>query len=91
MAVFESLFVVAAVLVGLVTALTELIKKTVPNLSKNLVPIIAFVLGVVLGLLSYPFTELPIDQRAWAGAIAGLAATGLYELAFNPRPGKADK
>lgn len=88
---FENVFVVAAVLVALVTALTELIKQTAPKIPKNYVPVIAFLVGIGLGLLSYPFTDLPLDQRAWAGAFAGLASTGLFELAFNPRRGYADK
>lgn len=82
----EAVLIFAGVLVAIVIALVELVKTTVA-VPKNLVPLIGFIIGLVVALAAYPFTELPWDHRLWAGAFAGLAATGLFELAFNKRPG----
>ena len=76
----------ASLLVPIITAVTELIKHST-NLPKNVVPIISFVVGLLVSALAYPFTALTLDLRLWAGGLAGLAATGLFELALNPRPG----
>lgn len=45
------------------------------------------VIGLLIGVVAYPFTELDLTLRLWAGGLAGLSATGLFELAFNNRPG----
>jgi len=34
-----------------------------------------------------PFTEMGLVLRLWAGGLAGLSATGLFELAFSKRSG----
>jgi hypothetical protein len=82
----EQVLIFATILVPIVTALVELVKRTV-KMPRNFVPLLAFVLGFVVAALAYPFTDLAIDLRLWAGAFAGLAATGLFELTMNPRKG----
>lgn len=68
----------ALVLVPIITALVEVVKKTVST-PINLIPLIAIVIGLLVGAL-YTFTELPLTSRLWAGLLAGMAATGLFEL-----------
>lgn len=85
---FESVYLFAAVLVVVVTGIVEMIKLTFPKMPKNYVPVMAFVVGILLGIAGATFTHLGIEERIWAGAFAGLAATGLFELAFNPRAGQ---
>ncbi|TDQ39250.1 holin [Aureibacillus halotolerans] len=81
----------ASVLVGVVTALTQIIKTAVPHLSKNYVPLIALCLGVLVGAAAYPFAEgLDLTARLWAGGFAGLASTGLFEIG-NERKGSTGK
>lgn len=82
----EPIMVFATLLVPIIAAVVELIKRT-KDMPKNYVPIISFVVGLVLGLVAYPFTDLPFDLRLWAGGLAGLSATGLFELALNARAG----
>jgi hypothetical protein len=82
----EAVLIFAGILVAIVIALVELVKATVV-VPKNLVPLIGFIIGLIVALAAYPFTELPWDYRLWAGAFAGLSATGLFELAFKNRPG----
>ena len=79
----------ATILLPIVTGLTQLAKQTIPKLSKNLVPIVALIIGLLIGWLAAPLTDLSWVLRLWSGGLAGLASTGLIELAFNPRSGEA--
>lgn len=69
----------ATVLTPIILALVELVKK-VPKIPVNLLPLIALLIGMIVGFVAYPFTDLQTDLRLWAGALSGLAATGLFEL-----------
>ncbi|GKV64667.1 MULTISPECIES: holin [unclassified Sporosarcina] len=72
----------ATVLAPIILALVQLVKKTV-NIKNNLVSLIAFAVGLFVGVVAAPFTDLDIVLRLWAGGLAGLAATGLFELMDN--------
>ncbi|MGG1613528.1 holin [Paenibacillus phoenicis] len=76
----------ASVLSVFVLALVQLVKTTV-NLPKNIVPLIGVVIGILVGAAASPFTDLDLVLRLWAGGVAGLSATGLFELGFNRREG----
>ncbi|WP_379136489.1 holin [Paenibacillus sp. sgz500958] len=76
----------ASVLAVFVMALVQLVKNTI-NLPRNLVPAVGLVIGLLVGVLSYPFTPMDLTLRLWSGGLAGLSATGLFELAFNKRDG----
>jgi len=69
----------STILAPIILALIELIKRTV-TIPNNFIPLIAFAVGIFIGFVAYPFTELPLDLRLWAGGLAGLASTGLFEL-----------
>ncbi|AYC30746.1 holin [Paenisporosarcina cavernae] len=69
----------ATILVPIVLALVQLLKITFP-LHKNYIPLIALLIGIIIGAAAYPFSELEIVTRLWAGGFAGLASTGLFEL-----------
>ena len=69
----------ATVLAPVITALTELVKRTA-LLPKNFIPLVSFIIGLGVGWAAYPFTELELVLRLWSGGLAGLAATGLFEL-----------
>lgn len=75
----------ASVLSVFVLALVQLVKTTV-NLPKNWIPFIGVLIGVLVGAAAYPFTEMELVLRLWAGGLAGLSATGLFELG-NKRNG----
>lgn len=76
----------ASTLSVIILALVQLVKNTI-NVPKNLVPLIGLVVGVLIGVAAYPFTDLEMVPRLWAGGLAGLSATGLFELALKNRPG----
>ncbi len=76
----------ASVLAVFVLAVVQLVKNTV-NLPRNLLPMIGLLIGLLVGAIAYPFTYLNLTLRLWAGGLAGLSATGFFELAFNKRGG----
>lgn len=78
---------IATLLLPIVTGVVQLIKQNI-SISKNAVPIFAIVVGILLGIAAIPLTGADWVTRAWAGGLAGMSSTGLYELAFNPRKGK---
>lgn len=81
----EQVLIFATILLPVVTALVELAKKTV-KIPKNLIPLLSLILGLIIGIVAYPFTDLDTVLRLWAGGFAGLAGTGLFEL-IKPREG----
>lgn len=75
----EHILTAATVIVGVVMAVTGLVKKMIPD--NKWLPIINIVLGVVIGL-AYAASMVP-DQLVvfgWAGFLSGLAAGGFYDL-----------
>ena len=75
----------ASVLAPVVLALVQVVKTSFP-LPKNFIPLLGLLLGIIVGYLAYPFTDLSIPIRMWAGALAGLTSVGLFET-FNTRSG----
>ncbi|MGN7359443.1 holin [Paenibacillus sp. SAF-054] len=84
--VLTSVLTFASVLAVFVLAAVQLVKKTI-SMPANIVPAVGLVLGALIGAAAYPFTDLDLVLRLWAGCIAGLSATGLFELAFSRRDG----
>lgn len=82
----EQVLIFATIILPIVTALVELVKRTI-SLPKNILPLISLLVGLVIGAAAYPFSDLDLVMRLWAGGFAGLAATGLFELAINKREG----
>lgn len=76
----------ASVLAVFVMALVQLVKITV-KLPRRIVPAVGLIIGLLIGAISYPFTSMDLVLRLWSGGLAGLSATGLFELAFNKRNG----
>lgn len=76
----------ASVIAVFVLAGVQFVKNTV-NVPKNILPLIGLIIGLLVGAAAYPFTELELVLRLWAGGLAGLSATGLFELAFSKRDG----
>ncbi|MEK3757867.1 holin [Paenibacillus sp. FSL P4-0338] len=82
----NSVLAFASVLAVFVMALVQLVKNRL-NLPRNVVPAVGLVIGLLVGAAAYPFTDMNLILRLWAGGLAGLSATGLFELAFNKRSG----
>lgn len=75
----EHILTAATVIVGVVMAVTALIKQLIPN--NKWLPVINIVLGTITGLI-YAFTMVPDELVVfgWAGFLSGLAAGGFYDL-----------
>ncbi|MDT2987290.1 hypothetical protein ACQUEP_13315 [Enterococcus casseliflavus] len=75
----EHILTAATVIVGVVMAVTGLVKKMIPD--NRLLPVINIFLGTAVGIV-YAATMAP-DQMivfGWAGFLSGLAAGGFYDL-----------
>jgi hypothetical protein len=80
--VLNNVLAFASVLAVFVLALVQLVKSNI-SMPKNLVPFIGLAVGLLIGAVAYPFTDLTLTLRLWAGGLAGLSATGLFELVTN--------
>jgi hypothetical protein len=83
--VILQLVLLASILTPVVSALVEVVKKAI-SLPKNILPVVAIIIGLAVAVISAPFTPLDIYVRLWAGAFAGLGSVGLFE-ATKFRPG----
>ncbi|WP_405389433.1 MULTISPECIES: holin [Peribacillus] len=77
--VMQQVLIFTTILAPIVAAMVQVVKQTV-TLPNNILPILSLVVGLGVGSVAFPFTEMDIVLRLWAGAFAGLGGTGLYEL-----------
>jgi hypothetical protein len=82
--------VFSTILAPIVTAVVELIKRSLPRLEPYLA-LLSVVVGALLGAAAYPFTDFELTARLWAGGIAGLASTGIYNSLLTRKPPPSDK
>jgi len=90
MELFNRVMVFASVLSVIILAAVQLVKKTIP-IPNNFVPLVGLIVGLLIGWASQPFTDLNLTSRLWAGALARLSATGLFELVLSNRPATSKK
>ncbi|MDG5470540.1 holin [Jeotgalibacillus sp. ET6] len=76
----------ASILSPVILGLIEVVKRLV-RIPKKYIPLLSLAVGLLIGLLSASLTELDLTLRLWAGGIAGLSATGLFEMG-SKSPGK---
>lgn len=77
------LLLIATAIVPFVNAIVGLIRKSVPSIKANYLPLISLGVGVVIGaVFAYlPNVEYSAVQLALAGGIAGMAACGVFDIA----------
>jgi hypothetical protein len=63
----------------IVMAFVEVVKRAVPT-PKNFIPVVAIIVGLVVGFLAEPLYHLGLTYRLWGGVISALIGTGLYEV-----------
>lgn len=78
----EAVLLLATLIAPVVLALVELVKRS-EVVSNKWLPFVSLALGLAVGYAALPFTELDTVLRLWAGALAGLSATGLFELVMK--------
>lgn len=82
----DQILIFATILAPIILAFFELVKRTVP-IRKNLIPLAALVIGLFVGAIAIPFTDLGLVYRLWAGAFGGLASVGLFEIGHKTSKG----
>lgn len=75
----NEILVLAGIISGIVLGLVKLVKEA-EVVPKRFLPLVGLLIGVFAGLLSMPFSDLDVGMRLWAGLVAGLTATGFFEL-----------
>lgn len=81
----EDVLLFATIISPVILALVEVVKKSISAIPASYIPLVAIIVGLFVGYAAEPFTDLDITLRLWAGGLAGLSATGLFELV---RPAK---
>ncbi|WDV05051.1 MULTISPECIES: holin [Lysinibacillus] len=74
-----NIFMIAMMMVAIVLAVSEILKKTF-NLNTQYMPITSVVIGIFIGLVLWPLAEYPMYVMLMAGFIAGLTASGTFDL-----------
>lgn len=74
-----NIFMLAMMMVAIVLAVAEILKKTF-NLNTQYMPITSVAVGIFIGLGLWPLAEYPIYVMLIAGFIAGLTASGTFDL-----------
>lgn len=70
---------IAMMMVAIVLAVAEVLKKTF-NLNTQYIPITSVVIGIFIGLVLWPLAEYQVYVMLIAGFIAGLTASGTFDL-----------
>ncbi|UPW82308.1 holin [Lysinibacillus sp. Ag94] len=74
-----NIFMIAAIMVAIVLAVAEVLKKTF-NINTQYMPIASVAIGIFVGLLCWPLSEYQLYIMLMAGFIAGLTASGTFDL-----------
>ena len=77
--IMQQVLIFTTILAPIVAAMVQVVKQTAP-IPNNILPLLSLVIGLGVGSVAFPFTEMDLVLRLWAGAFAGLGGTGLYEL-----------
>lgn len=77
---FNEMLALASALAVIVPLAISAVKSAF-NIPNNVIPLVAILLGAVLGGLSLPlFPEVSVFMLIWAGAIAGAGGVGVREV-----------
>lgn len=73
------IFMFAMVMVAIVLAVAEVLKRTF-NINTQYMPIASVAIGIFVGIICWPLSEYPVYVMLMAGFIAGLTASGTFNL-----------
>lgn len=65
------------VVVLIITGLVEVLKKTIPDINRNILVIVPIALGVLSGVL---FVDAEIGVQLFSGIAIGLASMGVFDI-----------
>lgn len=84
-----TVFAVATTLAIITACLLEVLKRAT-NMEARYVPLLALVIGILLGVAATPIADLTIPELLWAGAISGFMASGIFSTVKQTLGGKKD-
>lgn len=74
-----SILLLASIIAPVTLGVIEVIKQAF-NVKKNILPLLGIIVGLAIGFLAAPISDIDLYLRLWAGGLSGLSASGLYEL-----------
>ncbi|QPQ34816.1 holin [Lysinibacillus sp. JNUCC-52] len=74
-----NIFMIAIIMVAIVLAVAEVLKKTF-KINTQYMPITSVVIGIFIGLVCWPLSEYPPYAMLMSGFVAGLTASGTFDL-----------
>lgn len=74
-----AILLLASIIAPITLGVIEVIKQAF-NVKKNILPLLGIIVGLAIGFLAAPISDIDLYLRLWAGALSGLSASGLYEL-----------
>lgn len=74
-----NIFTIAAIMVAIVLAVAEVLKRTF-KINTQYMPITSVVVGIFVGFVFWPLSEYPLYMMVMAGFIAGLTASGTFDI-----------
>lgn len=79
---FTPYVMMMGILTVIVTALVEMVKRSSlgDKINKKDIPILAFFIGIVVGLVAKDFTIYSYLTMSIVGALSGLTSCGLFDL-----------
>lgn len=90
----DTIIVYAGIIGVLTFGVIEVVKAST-NISSKLMPLISVLIGVLVGAVALFIPEitgdLSVGGHLLAGAISGLSASGLYDLASKTKDGLQNK
>lgn len=93
MVIIDTIIIFASALSVLTLAIVQLV-KTSTNIPNKLMPLISTLIGLIVGAVALFIPEitgdLSVGGHLLAGAVSGLSASGLYDLASKTKQGFED-
>ncbi|MNH04005.1 Phage holin [compost metagenome] len=79
--------------IAIITAALTQVAKVSFGVPKRVIPLIALIIGMLLGVAAAPLSDASVPVLLWAGGISGLMASGMFETAkkLMNGEGKDDK
>ncbi|WP_245804799.1 holin [Halobacillus hunanensis] len=77
--IMQQVLLFTTVISPFVFGVIEVVKKAF-RIPKKYIPLLSVGIGLLAGIAAFPFTDMSLMLRIWAGVGAGLSGTGLFEM-----------
>ena len=76
----SNVYLLSAIMVVFVLAFVEVFKATFPGVNNKYLPLISLVLGLIVAVILYPFSQYSFYTTLISGLVSGLVASGTFDL-----------